>query len=112
MNNHVKNNHIRNYLSTYNLEETKENFDILKKVIQKKEYLIYLEIFKLIETCRIINSKSKSITIERDAENNSVLLDDIVKKFFIEKIYQKRVEKKIDHRYILGNLFNLLKKVF
>ena len=54
--------------------------------------MIYLEIFKLVETCRIINSKS--ITIERDAENNSVLLDDIVKKFFIEKIYQKRVEKK------------------
>ena len=76
--------------------------------MQKKEYLIYLEIFKLIETCRIINSKSKSITIERDAENNSILLDDIVKKFFTEKIYQKRVEKKIDHGYILGNLFILL----
>ena len=70
--------------------------------------MIYLEIFKLIETCRIINSKSKSITIERDAENNSILLDDIVKKFFTEKIYQKRVEKKIGHGYILGNLFILL----
>ena len=68
--------------------------------------MIYLEIFKLVETCRIINSKS--ITIERDAENNSILLDDIVKKFFTEKIYQKRVEKKIDHGYILGNLFILL----
>ena len=47
--------------------------------------MIYPEIFKLIE---IIDSKSKSITIEIDAENNSILLDDIVKKFVIEKIYQ------------------------
>ena len=59
--------------------------------MKKKEYLIYQEIFKLIE---IIDSKSKSITIEIDAENNSVLLDDIVNKFLIKKIYKKRVEKK------------------
>ena len=93
MNNHVENNQIRNYFSRYNLEKTKENFKILKKVkFEKEEYLIYQEIFKLIE---IIDSKSKSITIEIDAENNSILLDDIVNKFFIKKIYQKRVEKKL-----------------
>ena len=93
MNNHVENNQIRNFFSRYNLEKTKENFKILKKVkFEKKEYLIYQKIFKLIE---IIDSKSKSITIEIDAENNSILLDDIVNKFFIEKIYQKRVEKKL-----------------
>ena len=87
------------------MEETEENFDILKKVIQKKEYLIYPEIFKLIE---IIDSKSKSITIEIDAENNSISLDDIVKKFVIEKIYQGRVEKKIGRGYILGGIYSLL----
>ena len=37
MNNHVENNQIRNYLSKYNLEETEENFDILKKVTKKKK---------------------------------------------------------------------------
>ena len=91
------------------MEETEENFDILKKVIQKKEYLIYPEIFKLIE---IIDSKSKSITIEIDVENNSISLDDIVKKFVIEKIYQGRVEKKIGRGYILGGIYSLLYKYF
>ena len=71
--------------------------------------MIYPEIFKLIE---IIDSKSKSITIEIDAENNSILLDDIVKKFVIEKIYQGWVEKKIGRGYILGNLFITLKNIF
>ena len=61
MNSYVENNLIRNYLARYNLDETEENFNILKKFIQKKEYLIYEEIFKLIETCRTIESKSRSV---------------------------------------------------
>ena len=96
-------------LSRYNLDESKENFNILKKVIQKKEYSIYEEIFKLIETRRIIELKSRSIIIETDAENNSKLLDDISKKYFIKEISQRRVEKKIGHGYVLGNLFITLK---
>ena len=95
MNSYVENNQIRNYHSRYNLDETEENFNILKKVIQKKEYLIYEEIFKLIETCRTIESKSRSIIIEIDAENNGKLLDDISKIYSIKKISQKRIEKKL-----------------
>ena len=86
MNSYVENNLIRNYLARYNLDETEENFNILKKFIQKKEYLIYEEIFKLIETCRIIESKSRSVIIEIDAEHNEKLLDEISKKYFIKKI--------------------------
>ena len=95
MNSYVENNQIRNYLSRYNLDETEENFNILKKVIQKKEYLIYEEIFKLIETCRKIESKSRSIITEIDAENNGKLLDDISKIYSVKKITQKRIEKKL-----------------
>ena len=95
MNSYVENNQIRNYLSRYNLDGTEENFNILKKVIQKKEYLIYEEIFKLIETCRTIESKSRSIIIEIDAENNGKLLDDISKIYSVKKITQKRIEKKL-----------------
>ena len=95
MNSYVENNLIRKYLARYNLDETKENFNILKKFIQKKEYLIYEEIFKLTETCRIIESKSRSVIIEIDAENNSKLLDDISKKYLIKKISQRRIEKKL-----------------
>ena len=95
MNSYVQNNQIRNYISRYNLDETEENFNILKKVIQKKEYLIYEEIFKLIETCRKIESKSRSIITEIDAENNGKLLDDISKIYSVKKITQKRIEKKL-----------------
>ena len=93
MNSYVEHNRIKNYLSRYDLEDTEENFNILKKVIQKKECLIYQEIFKLMETCRIIELKSNSITIEIDAENNKKLLDDINKKYFIKRIVQRKVEK-------------------
>ena len=93
MNSYVEHNRIKNYLSRYDLEDTEENFNILKKVIQKKEYLIYQEMFKLMETCRIIELKSNSITIEIDAENNKKLLDDINKKYFIKRIVQRKVEK-------------------
>ena len=47
----------------------------------------------MIETCRIIESKSRSIIIEIDAENNGKLLDNISKKYFIKKISQRRIEK-------------------
>ena len=63
----------------------------------------------MIETRRIIELKSRSIIIETDAENNSKLLDDISKKYFIKEISQRRVEKKIGNGYVLGNLFITLK---
>ena len=36
MNSYVEYNRIKNCLSRYDLEDTEENFNILKKVIQKK----------------------------------------------------------------------------
>ena len=73
--------------------------------------MIYEDIFKLIETCTIIESKSRSIIIEVDAENNDKL-DDISKKYFMKKISQRRIEKKISHGYVLGNIFITLKMIF
>ena len=57
--------------------------------------MIYEEIFKLIETGRIIESKSRSVIIETNAENNNKLLDDISKNYFLKKISQRRIEKKL-----------------
>ena len=37
MNSYVEYNRIKNFLSRYDLEDTEENFNILKKVIQKKK---------------------------------------------------------------------------
>ena len=84
--NNVEINRIKNYLSRYGIEENEENFNAITKLIQKKERLIYEEIFKLIETCKIIISNSNSMLIEIDAENNWELIDDINKRFFMQKI--------------------------
>ena len=51
--------------------------------------MIYQEILTLIETCKIIDSKIKSITIEKDLENNSILLDDIARKILLKKIIKE-----------------------
>ena len=101
----VEVNRIKNYLLRYGLEENEENFQALKKVIRKKECLIYEEILKLIDSCKIIKSESNSFLIEIDTENNRELLDDISKRFFMQRINQQRVEEKIGRGYVLGNLF-------
>ena len=101
----VEVNRIKNYLLRYGLEENEENFHALKKVIRKIECLIYEEILKLIDSCKIIKSESNSLLIEINTENNRKLLDDISKRFFMQRINQQRVEEKICHGYVLGNLF-------
>ena len=102
-------NWIKNYLWKYGLEENEENYNALKNVIRKKEGFIYEEIFKLIDTCRIIKSESKLIIIEIDTENNRELIDDLTKNIFMKNINQRRAEKKIGRSYILGNLFETCK---
>ena len=102
-------NWIKNYLWKYGLGENEENYNALKNVIRKKEGFIYEEIFKLIDTCRIIKSESKLIIIEIDTENNRELIDDLTKNIFMKNINQRRAEKKIGRSYILGNLFETCK---
>ena len=53
MNSYVEYNRIKNFLSRYDLEDTEENFNILKKVIQKKKSTWFIKTFlnwlKLVE---------------------------------------------------------------
>ena len=105
----VEVNRIKNYLWRNGLEENKENYNMLKNVIRKKERFIYEEIFKLIDTYRIIKSESKLIIIEIDMENNRELLDDLSKKKFMKKMNQRRAEKEIGGVCALGNLFATFK---
>ena len=63
----------------------------------------------MIDTGRIIKSESKLIIIEIDTENNRELRDDLSQTKFMEKINQRRAEKKICHGYVLGNLFATFK---
>ena len=93
------------YFYRYGIKETKENFEKLANVINKNKYLIYEQIFNLIENCRIINDDNYGLIIEIDSEENKHLLDDLTKIFFTRKLGQRRVEKKIGHGYEVGNLF-------
>ena len=104
MNENVKINSINNYFAWYDLK-SEENYKKLEKVIEKKEYFIYQEIFKLIESCKITTTGMKGIIIEIDVEENYHLLEGIANKFFITRIDQRRAEKKVGHGYVTGNLF-------
>ena len=64
------------------------------------------------ETCRIIESKSRSIITEIDAKNNSKLLHDISKKYFIKRISQRRIEKKNWSRLHFGESIHYVKNWF
>ena len=59
-------------------------------VINQKEYVIYKEIFTLLENCRIATENSHSVTIEICSEEYKYLLEDISKKNFIKIIKRRK----------------------
>ena len=99
---------INNYRARYDLK-SEENFEKIEKVIENKEYYVYKEILKLVDSCRIVTTGPKGVIIETDAKENHHLLEDITHKFFTTRLGQRRAEKKVGHGYITGNLFVLLK---
>ena len=101
----VNKNKIHNYFYQHGIKENKENFEKLANVINKNKYLIYEQIFNLIENCQIIKNGNYGLIIEIDSEENKHLLDDLTKIFFIRKLGQRRAEKKIGHGYKVGNVF-------
>ena len=90
----VNKNKIHNYFYRYGIKETKENFEKLANVINKNKYLIYEQIFNLIENCRIINDDNYGLIIEIDSEENKHLLDDLTKIFFVKSLSKKTWAKK------------------
>ena len=99
------NNRIDNYFDWYKIEKNKENFEKIKKVIDLSQCHIYVEILDFIKSCEIIKNVNHGLIIEIDSEENKDLLDDLVNKFFIKRLGQRRVEEKIGHGYEVGNLF-------
>ena len=59
----------------------------------------------LIKSCEIIKNHNHGLIIEIDSEENEDLLDDLVNKFFIKRLGQRRVYEKIGHGYEVGNSF-------
>ena len=92
----VNKNKTHNYFYRYGLKETKENFEKLTNVIDKNKYVIYEQIFNLIENCQIINDGNYGLFIEIISEKNKHLLDDLTNTFFTRKLGQRRAKKKLD----------------
>ena len=86
----VQKNRISNIMYRYSIEKNSENFNKLAMVINQKEYVIYKEIFTLLENCRIVTENSHSIIIEICLEEYRYLLEDISKKFFIKIIKRRK----------------------
>ena len=87
----VQKNWISNIMYRYGIEKNSENFNKLAMVINQKEYVIYKEIFTLLENCRIVTENSHSITIEICSEEYRYLLENISKKIFIKTIKKRKV---------------------
>ena len=59
----------------------------------------------VVDNCRIIAEDSIGITIEIDLVEHRTLLEDLTKSFSTKKISTRKVEKKIEHDYFVGNPF-------
>ena len=103
--NDVKRNHINYYLYRYSIKNNEENFNKIAEVITKREYFVYRKILYIINNCRVVEEDSGSITVEIDLVEHNHLLEDITKNFFTKKLSTRKVEKKVGHAYIIGNLF-------
>ena len=86
----IQKNQISNIMYRYGIEKNTENFNKLATVINQEEYVIYKEIFTLLENCRIVTENSHSVTIEICSEEYNHLLEDISKKIFIKIIRRRR----------------------
>ena len=86
----IQKNQISNIMYRYGIEKNTENFNKLATVINQEEYVIYKEIFTLLENCRIVTENSHSVIIEICSEEYNHLLEDISKKIFIKIIRRRR----------------------
>ena len=104
MNENVKKNSIYNCLSRYGIQSP-SNFEEIVKVIEKSDYLISKKLCELVNSNRIVEATNNWFIVEIDVEENNHLVEDLEGKFFIMQINQRRVKRKVEHGYIVGNLF-------
>ena len=79
------------------------------KALFKKDFIIYRQILYLIDNCRIIKEDSMGIIVEIDLEEHNDLLKGITNKFFTKRFGERRYREKINHAYVIGNLFIIIK---
>ena len=83
--NYVNANRINNLLSRYFIENTKENFKRMERVIEKRDFTVYKQISYMIDNCKIIEEDSTGIIIEIDLSEHRTLSEDLTNNFFSKK---------------------------
>ena len=68
----------------------------------KKENLLFIVKFYMIQNCRIIEEDSTGIIIEIDLIEHRKLLEDLTNSFFTKKISTRKVKKKLDTLILWG----------
>ena len=104
MANNVNRNKCLNIILKYGIEYNESNIEEIEKEIEKKDYYVYLKICDLIDSARIIEVTNKWYIVEVDLEENEKLAKDLNNLIFIKQIGQRRVQRKIGHGYVTGNL--------
>ena len=107
--NYVNTNRINNFVYMYNIENTEENFKKLERVIGKRDFTVYKQIFYMIDNCQIVEEDSSGIIVEIDLFEHRKLLEDLANKFFHKKLGNRKFENKIGHGYFVGNVFLTIK---
>ena len=105
----VNTNNNNNFISLQGIKKTEENFKKLESIIQKRDLIIYRQILYLIDNCRTIEEDSTGIIVEIDLEEHIDLLKDITNNFFTKRLGERRYREKINHAYVIGNLFITIK---
>ena len=107
--NDIDKNRMNSYIYRYSIKDTAENFNKIAEVITKREFFIYHKILYMIDNCHVVEEDSTGLTVEICMDEHRHLLEDITKSIFTKKISTRKIETKIGHAYIVGDLFLTIK---
>lgn len=73
----------------YGIKEIDSNPEEIEKVVEKKDYYIYLKICDVPDNVRIVEVTNNWFIAEIDIEENNYLIEDLNKRLFINRINQR-----------------------
>lgn len=76
-------NKVNNLMYRYGIKEIDSNPEEIEKVVEKKDYYIYLKICDVPDNVRIVEVTNNWFIAEIDIEENNYLIEDLNKRFFI-----------------------------
>ena len=82
-------NKVNNLMYRYGIKEIDSNPEEIEKVVEKKDFYIYIKICDVTDNVRIVEVTNKWFIAEIDIEENNYLIKDLNRKFFINRIHQR-----------------------